>query len=131
MKKYIVTFSLMCLMIITALSAGSKAAKPEAETVLDNMEAVGHKLNSLVATLWQQKTNTQLGIQEPAESGKLYYLPAKNGSMKLRIDITKPAKTIVVAGDMVKFYQPEVHQLLVTTLKNGSKNQSLGSLAVT
>ncbi|MEM4251777.1 MAG: outer membrane lipoprotein carrier protein LolA [Candidatus Bathyarchaeia archaeon] len=101
------------------------------EDVLRKMEATGKTLKSLSATIWQQKTNTQIGIQDPPESGNLYYVPAKGGKMRLRIDIAKPAKTIVVNGDEVKFYQPEIRQVLLTSIKSASKNQSVASLAIT
>ncbi|MEW6735768.1 MAG: outer-membrane lipoprotein carrier protein LolA, partial [Acidobacteriota bacterium] len=56
----------------------------------------------------------------------------KNGSYKLRIDITKPAKTIVINGDQVKFYEPDLHQLLKASLKDSNaKKNSVGSLAIT
>src|SRR6185295_9684374 len=54
-----------------------------------------------------------------------------NGQMKLRIDIEKPAKTIVISGDKLKFYQKGVQQMIVASIKNASKNQSAASLAIT
>jgi outer membrane lipoprotein-sorting protein len=133
MRRYIAAFMLLSLLLLTGLNNNASAvAQPEADAVLDKMEAVGRTLNSLVATLWQQKTNTQLGIEEPAETGEIHYLPAKNSAMKLRIDITKPTtKTVVIVGDIVKFYQHDINQLLITSLKGAKQHDSFGSLAVT
>lgn len=117
------------LLILTVVSVAYPFQKEE--DVLKKMEATGKTLKSLSATIWQQKTNTQIGIQDPPESGDLYYVPAKSGKMRLRIDIMKPAKTIVVSGDEVKFYQPEIRQVLLTSIKSASRTQSVASLAIT
>ncbi|MDW8412336.1 MAG: outer-membrane lipoprotein carrier protein LolA [Acidobacteriota bacterium] len=121
----------MCKLLVLLFVAPLCFASQKEDEVLKKMEASGKTLKNLTAELWQQKTNTQIGIQEPAEVGKLYYVPAKNGKFKLRIDITTPPKTIVVDGDHVKFYQPEIRQLLLTSLKRASQNQSVASLAIT
>lgn len=139
MKRYIAIFAIVCVCLFAGINgapAGAAAnnAKPGAagaEAVLNNMEAVGRNLSSLVANLWQQKTNTQLGLTDPAETGTIYYQPGKNGQLKLRIDIVKPSKTIVISGDLIKFYQPEARQMLVSSIKDASKNRSASSLAIT
>lgn len=138
MKRYVskifVLFAIYMAAFCFAAQADNtgNAIKPEAETVLDQMESVGRKMNSLVANLSQQKINTQLGIKEPEEFGELHYIPGKGGALKLRLDITKPTvRTIVISGDTVKFYEKEVHQLLVTSLKNKPKTKSFNSLAIT
>ncbi|MBI4851804.1 MAG: outer membrane lipoprotein carrier protein LolA [Acidobacteria bacterium] len=136
MKKYVLSF-FICLLLSFSLIIDTKALplptnKAGAESVLGQMETVGRNLNSLVATIWQQKKNTQLGIDDPVETGELYYLPAKNGAMKLRIDINAPTKkTVIITGDEIKFYQPTVQQMLITSLKNAKGSQSFGSLAIT
>lgn len=144
MRKYTVFLMLLCLMLLTGSSANlptradnggktgtNSAVMPEAESVLNQMETAGKKMNTLVAKLSQQKINTQLGIKDE-EFGELHYVPAKNGSMKLRIDITKPAqRTIIINGDEVKYYDNETHQLLITSLKNKPKTKSFGTLAIT
>jgi outer membrane lipoprotein-sorting protein len=146
MKRLAMLLISNCLLInlvsvvpdLSRLTIGSQAVqaraavKPEAEVVLDEMETAGKKLTSLVAKLSQQKINTQLGIKEQEEVGEIRYIPGKNGSIKLRIDITKPAaRTIVISGDEVKFYEREVNQLLITSLKNKPKTKSYNSLAIT
>lgn len=138
MKKHVLSF-FICLILSFSLiidvskdAVAKPALKASAESVLGQMENVGRSLNSLVATLWQQKKNTQLGIDDPVETGELYYLPAKNGAMKLRIDINTPTKkTVVITGDEIKFYQPAIQQMLVSSLKNTRSSQSFGSLAIT
>lgn len=143
MKKHILTFlicSILCFSLITNTKAISllepvnkaEAEKAAAENVLGKMETVGRSLNSLVATLWQQKKNTQVGVDDPVETGELYYLPSKNGAMKLRIDINSPIqKTIVVTGDEIKFYQPAIREMLVASIKGAKNSQSFGSFAIT
>lgn len=137
MRKLLLTLMLSIALISAIVStpaqaANSAAFKPEVESVLKHMEDVGRSLNSLVATFWQQKRNTQLDIDDPVETGLIYYVPSKNGSdIKLRIDITKPAKTIVITGDKIKFYQPDIKQLLISSVKEAKSNKSAGSLAVT
>ncbi len=138
MKKHVLSF-LICLILAFSLMIDTKATpspmpinRAEAENVLGKMENVGRTLSSLVATLWQQKKNTQLGIDEPAETGELYYLPGKNGAIKLRIDISAPTKkTVVITGDEIKFYQPTIQQMLVTSIKGAKNSQSFGSFAIT
>jgi outer membrane lipoprotein-sorting protein len=138
MKKYalslficlILSFSLMIDLPKNVIA--SPTVKASAESVLGQMENVGRSLSSLIATISQQKKNTQLGIDDPLETGELYYLPAKNGSMKLRIDINTPTKkTVVITGDEIKFYQPAIQQMLVSSLKGAKSSQSFGSLAIT
>ncbi|MBL8148297.1 MAG: outer membrane lipoprotein carrier protein LolA [Blastocatellia bacterium] len=114
------------LVVTTTTSSNSKE-----EMILANMENVGKTLSSFTASLWQQKTNTQIGISDPPEMGTIYYVPAKNGKMKLRIDIQKPAKTVVVSGNEVKFYQKDINQLLITSTKGASSNKSVSFLAIT
>lgn len=135
MQKFVISFALITLSFFSFSKASTQAAlgpsAGKAEAVLVQMESVGKEINSLVASIWQQKTNTQLGIDDPPESGTIYYQPGKNGQMKLRIDIEKPAKTIVISGDKLKFYQKGVQQMIVASIKNASKNQSAASLAIT
>lgn len=121
----------LAVVLLVLLKVATAYPFQKEEDVLKKMEATGKALKSLSATIWQQKTNTQIGIQDPPESGDLYYVPARGGKMRLRIDIVKPAKTIVVNGDEVKFYQPDIRQLLLTSIKGASKNQSVASLAIT
>jgi outer membrane lipoprotein-sorting protein len=136
MKRYIVAFMLISIVMMAGLLVGgpahtNAAGKPEAEIVLDQMETVGNKLTSLTASLWQQKDNKQVGFLDKPEIGTIHYVPAKTGTMKLRIDITQPSeKTIVINGDKLKFYERNVNQMLVTSLKEG-KGKSVGSLAIT
>src|SRR5437870_2845929 len=125
MKRYLLSLALISLCLLSSAILGQAAgAAGKAEDVLDQMEGVGRQLNSLVASLWQQKTNTQLGLKDSPESGMIYYMPGKSGEMKLRVDISKPARTIVISGDLVKFYEAEARQMIVTSLKSASKNQS-------
>ncbi len=134
MRKIVLSF-LVCLLLtfsMIGIAPSASANAKGAEAVLAQMEAVGKNLNSLVANIWQQKKNTQIGIDDPVETGQLYYLPGKNGSVKLRIDISNPTKkTVVIAGDQLKFYQPTIEQMLVTSLKTTKSSQSFGSLAIT
>lgn len=136
MRKKVLSL-LICLVfafsIIIAVSAQA-AVKPisKAEAVLGEMENVGRTLTSLTASIWQQKKNVQIGIDDDAETGELYYIPNKNGTVKLRIDITSPTKkTVVITGEKIKFYQPAIKQMLVTSLKSAKSSQSFGSMAIT
>ncbi len=145
MKKQ--AFSI-CLFIVFFLVADSSAkitsqptnkleirTDPKAEDVLKKMEVVGRDLNSLVANIWQQKKNTQIKgmiIDDPIETGILYYSPSKNEGMKLRIDINLPVKkTVIITRDEIKFYQPNIKNMLVTPLKGVKNSQSFGSFAIT
>ena len=134
MRKIVLSF-LICLLLtfsMIGIAPSTSANVKGAEAVLAQMEAVGKSLNSLVANIWQQKKNTQIGIDDPVETGQLYYLPGKNGAVKLRIDISNPTKkTVVITGDQLKFYQPTIEQMLVTSLKSTKNSQSFGSLAIT
>jgi outer membrane lipoprotein-sorting protein len=128
---------LICLvfafsMIIAASAQASITPTSKAEAVLGEMENVGRTLTSLTASIWQQKKNTQIGIDDDAETGELYYIPSKNGPIKLRIDITSPIKkTVVITGEKLKFYQPAIKNMLVTSLKDTKNSQSFGSMAIT
>lgn len=138
MKKHVTSF-LICLVLALSLIIDTPARvnptinpSAEAENVLGQMESVGRSLNSLIANIWQQKKNTQIGIDDPVETGELYYLPSKNGAMKLRIDINAPTKkTVIITGDEIKFYQPAIQQMLITSIKGAKNSQSFGSLAIT
>ncbi|MFY9223540.1 MAG: outer-membrane lipoprotein carrier protein LolA [Blastocatellia bacterium] len=134
MRKIVLSF-LICLLLtfsMIGIAPSASANVKGAEAVLAQMEVVGKSLNSLVANIWQQKKNTQIGIDDPVETGQLYYLPGKNGAVKLRIDISNPTKkTVIITGDQLKFYQPTIEQMLVTSLKSTKNSQSFGSLAIT
>jgi outer membrane lipoprotein-sorting protein len=132
---------LSCLHSHAQASGGTNSTLVKAEDVLKQMETTGNSLTYLVASLWKQKTNTQLRLREDPELGTIYYSPGKKGDKRLRIDIfetTKDAKatpkiikTVVIKGDNIKLYEPEVQQLLETSISKESKGRSIGSLAIT
>ena len=82
MKKFFgmaVVGMMMTMVMLNARSAQASAPSTVLANILDRMTTAASGLRSLKATIKQQKTNTQLGIKGPLESGTMFYKPLKDG----------------------------------------------------
>jgi len=133
MKKFLgmaVVGMMMTMVMLNAGSAQASAPSSVLANILDKMTTAASGLKSLKANIRQQKTNTQLGIKGPVESGTLYY-KTKDGKSQLRIDYSAPdVKVLVVDGDKFSLYQPELKQMIQSSIQNYAKQNSAGALSL-
>jgi outer membrane lipoprotein-sorting protein len=134
MKKFFgmaIVGMMMTMVMLNARSAQASAPSTVLANILDKMTTAASGLRSLKANIKQQKTNTQLGIKGPVESGTLYYKPLKDGKSQLRIDYSTPdVKVLVVDGDKFQLYQPELKQMIQSSIQSYAKQNSAGALSL-
>ena len=122
MKKFLgmaVVGMMMTAVMLNARSAQASAPSSVLANILDKMTTAASGLKSLKANIKQQKTNTQLGMKGPLESGVMYYKPSKDGKSQLRIDYSSPdVKVLVVDGDKFTLYQPELKQMIQISIQS-------------
>jgi outer membrane lipoprotein-sorting protein len=114
------------------LAAAPRAAATQMMSpVLAKMEQAGRNLKTLQAGISQEKIDRTLGITERS-SGTFFYKAGAAGSERVLLQYTDPkVQTVAVVGDKVMMYQPDLHQLFVTTRKaSAGKNKSLGFLGL-
>jgi outer membrane lipoprotein-sorting protein len=91
------------------------------ETVLARMQARQTELESLKAVLEQTKSYPQLGIEDPAERGRLYVERRRAGT-RVRIEIETPEPRILTVNDKsYVLYQPRIRQAMEGTLGSAGK----------
>src|SRR5947209_10705057 len=133
MRKFIILIVVALLIGAATFPAGHVQARAQAgvlASILDKMTAAGDNLRTLKASLRQQKINTQLGIKDAEESGTLFYHPLKGGQYQLRIDYVSPEpKVVVVDGDKFMLYQPNLKQIIRSTLQGYAENHGESGLS--
>src|SRR5882724_1752566 len=134
MKKFLsmaIVGVMMTMVMLNARSAQASAPSTVLANILDRMTTAASGLHTLKATIKQQKTNTQLGIKGPLESGTMFYKPLKDGKSQLRIEYSSPdVKVLVVDGDKFSLYQPELNQMIQSSIQSYAKQNSAGALSL-
>lgn len=91
--------------------AANKENTPELKRVLDKMNQVGKTFQSLTANISQRKYVAVLKEYETEERGTFYYARAKDGSARLRREITEPTQSIaVIDAGVATVYEPKLKQ---------------------
>lgn len=130
MRKYFRLVAIATIMLgLAFVIQPTQANSPSTvlASILDKMANAGNGLKTLKANLQQQKINTQIGVKGPIENGTIYYRPLGNGKYQLRIDYTSPEqKTVVVDGEKFTLYQPNLKQMLESTIQKHAKSGGSG-----
>jgi outer membrane lipoprotein-sorting protein len=139
MKKSLTIKLALSLMAALALSwphtPGSVKAdstNPQAivTTILDRMSQAVRTMQTLKASLSQQKFYAQLGIKDPVEQGVLYMRRKGAGNTYVRIEINVPDKRIITVKDnRYLFYQPKINQVVEGTVDRAAGKAAAGFLA--
>lgn len=103
--------SALALGLGLGLFTASASAVPPASDALARMRERQQSLRTLAATVEQTKSFPQLGIEDPAERGRLYLERGRNGETRMRLEITSPeTRVLIVDGDGYLLYQPRIKQ---------------------
>ena len=98
------------------------------EAVFERMRARQAELASLEAVLEQTKSYPQLGIEDPAERGRLYVERRRAGA-RVRIEIETPEPRILTVNDRrYVLYQPRIRQAMEGTLGSAGKTGLFASV---
>ena len=105
------------------------AAEPvRPDIVLSRMRQAQASLRSLEAGLEQQKSYPQLGIEDPAETGRLFFSRTASGT-RVKMDIETPeARILLVRDGHYLLYQPRIRQAMEGKLEGGGKTALFSGL---
>jgi outer membrane lipoprotein-sorting protein len=128
MKRFLTALTIVgaFLLLSGVIPRTDARTRPQILTgILNKMEKAHQDMKSLKAELIQQKTNSQIGITDTEYGALLYKPPVGKTKYKFRIDYTKPTKNVVsVVGDALVFYQPQLNQVLKSTISKASKGRA-------
>jgi outer membrane lipoprotein-sorting protein len=116
------------VLLVAALSppfmvTGNQVVAP----ILERMGQAFSNLQTLKASLQQQKTYSQLGMSDPVEHGALYIKRKTPRDILVRLEITQPMQRIITVKDSrFVLFQPAINQVLEGKV---DKNISSGSSA--
>ena len=97
--------------------------------LLARMRARQQELSSLSAVIEQVKSYPQLGIDDPAERGRLYLERSRRGETKVRLEITTPETRILISTNGgYLLYQPRIKQAVEGDLSGGGKRALFSGL---
>ena len=95
--------------------------------ILERMGQAFSRMQTLKASLYQQKTYGQLGITDPVEQGALYLKRKGARDIFIRLEITQPmARVITVKDNRFVLFQPNINQVIEGKVE---KNMASGSSA--
>jgi len=120
--------------LITSLTiatiTASAAPEPTADELLDRTASAGRELESLTANLTRMQSYPQLGMEDPAETGRIFVdRGGAEGTTRARIEIERPAERIVTMVDgQFMYYQPAIRQVLTGTSDGRGESTGLVSL---
>lgn len=93
---------------------------PSADGMLARMRARQQALRTLKASVEQMKSFPQLGIDDPAERGRIYLERGRAGETRMRLEITSPeTRVLVVDKGGYLLYQPRIKQAVEGTYGDG------------
>ena len=104
------------------VTAATATDGPSPEVVLARMREAQLRLSTLSADLEQVKSYPQLGIEDPAERGRIFLARSKNGKTSVRMEISEPeVRILTVVGGEYLLYQPRIKQVLEGKASAGGK----------
>lgn len=93
------------------------------------MRARQQEVSRLAAVIEQVKSYPQLGIDDPAERGRLYLERSRRGETKVRLEITAPETRILISSNGgYLLYQPRIKQAVEGALSGGGKKALFSGL---
>jgi outer membrane lipoprotein-sorting protein len=99
--------------------------------ILERMGQAFNSLQSLKASLQQQKTYGQLGITDPMEQGSLFIKRKDARTIHVRLEIAEPVQRILTVKDnQFTLFQPSINQAIEGRVeKVNSKSSAAGFLS--